>query len=293
MARRSKLPMRLAWAVLAALPAATLAGPAAAGAAATVYRSPPGSFSREPTTAPPGELRVCADPNNMPFSNRKRQGFENKLAEIIAKGLHDKLSYYWRPQRRGFVRMTLYAGKCDVIMGTTASDMLATTRPYYTSTYVFVSRKDSDLTFSSLSAPELHHLKIGVQLIGDDGSNTPPAYVLGKENIVDNVVGYSVVGDYSQPSPPSAIVKAVERGDIDIAAVWGPLAGYFAKKSPVPLRLTPISDTAQYLPLIFRYPISIGVRQLDVPLRDRIDEVLFAKRDEIRKLLDSYGVPQL
>lgn len=290
MARRSDALLRLAWAALTAAVPALIAGPAAA---ATVYRNPPGSFSREPTTSPTRTLKVCADPNNMPFSNRKRQGFENKLAEIVARALGDRLSYYWWPQRRAFVRMTLYAGKCDVIMGTTSSDMLATTRPYYTSTYVFVSRRDRDLTFSSLSAPQLRHLKIGVQLIGDDGSNTPPAYILGKEGMVQNVVGYSVVGDYSEPSPPSDIVKAVERGDIDIAAVWGPLAGYFARISPVPLRVTPITDTAKYLPLVFRYPISVGVRQLDVPLRDRIDEVLYAKRAEIRKLLDSYGVPQL
>ncbi len=115
--------------------------------------------------------------------------------------------------------------------------------PYYRSSYVFVSRADRHLDIASIKDPRLRTLKIGVQLIGDDGFNTPPPHALAAQGIVDNLVGYTVYGDYRKANPPAAIVAAVERGDVDIAAVWGPLAGYFAKQSPVPLTVTPITDT--------------------------------------------------
>jgi mxaJ protein len=144
------------------------------------------------------ELRVCADPNNLPFSNRKGEGFENHLAQLIAGELDATVRYTWFPQRRGFIRNTLAADSCDVIMGIPEhSERVLTTRPYYRSTYVFVSRKDRGLKIRSFDDPALRKLKIGVQLIGDDYHNTPPVHALSRRGIVGNLVGYSVYGDYT------------------------------------------------------------------------------------------------
>jgi mxaJ protein len=238
-------------------------------------------------------LRVCADPNNMPFSNRKGEGFENNLAELVASELGMSVAYTWRPQRRGFVRDTLNAHKCDVIMGIPKLETIATTRSYYRSGYVFVSRADRNLSFGAIDAPELKDLRVGVHLIGDDGSNTPPSHALAQQGIVNNVVGYSIYGDYREDSPPLRLLEAVERGEVDIAAVWGPLAGYYAKKSGVPLRLEPITGAERYLPLVFHFSISMGVRKYEDELLDKLNEVILTKRAEIRAILEEYGVPLL
>ncbi len=238
-------------------------------------------------------LRVCADPNNLPFSNEKGEGFENKLAELVADALGKKVEYYWHAQRRGFIRQTLNAGKCDVVMGVPKLDFLGTTRPYYRSAYVFVSRADDHLSFTSMNAPELRNLRIGVHLIGDDGANTPPAHALGEQGMVDNVAGYMIYGDYREDSPPKRLIEAVADGEVDVAAAWGPLAGYYAKRSPVPLHLARITDTVSYLPLVFQYSISMGVRRHDDKLKDQLDEVIEARREEIAALLDAFGVPQV
>jgi mxaJ protein len=240
-----------------------------------------------------GVLRVCADPNNLPFSNAAGEGLENALAEIVAGALGWDLRYTWHAQRRGFLRQTLNAGQCDVVMGLPNLDMLTTTRPYYRSSYVFVTRADCDLTFSSIKAPELRELRIGVHLIGDDGSNTPPAHALGEQGIVDNVVGYTVYGDYREEAPPMRLLDAVVAGEIDVAAVWGPLGGYYAGRSDVALRVVPITDTVEFLPLIFQYSIAMGVRKDDDALRRRLDRVLSERRADIEALLERYGVPTL
>jgi len=240
-------------------------------------------------------FRVCADPNNLPFSNREKQGFENKLAELVAAELGEKVTYSWHAQRRGFVRETLKAKKCDVVMGVPAHyDLVETTIPYYRSSYVFISRADRHLDISSIKDPRLRDLqKIGVQLIGDDGFNTPPVHALSRQGIVKNLVGYTVYGDYRVPNPPARIVTAVERGDVDIAAVWGPLAGYFAKQSPAPLTVTPITDTASFAPLIFNYDIAMGVRKRDDALKTKLDDIIARKQPQITALLHEYGIPTL
>jgi mxaJ protein len=141
-------------------------------------------------------LRVCADPNNLPFSNQREEGLENEVARLVARELHATLEYEWSPQRRGFVRNTLAAGKCDVIIEVPAGyHRTLTTRPWYRSTYVFVSRKDRGIALRSFDDPMLRELRIGVQMIGDDYANTPPAHALGKRGLAQNVVGYPVYGD--------------------------------------------------------------------------------------------------
>jgi mxaJ protein len=242
--------------------------------------------------APDNRLRVCADPNNLPFSNQTEAGFENKLANMIAEHLGKQVSYTWWAQRRGFIRNTLKAGKCDVVMGVPLGyDLVETTKPYYRSTYVFVSRQDRHLDLESLLDPRLHQLTIGVHLIGDEGNNPPPAQALGQEGIVDNVRGYSIYGDYRQADPPARLIEAVEDGDIDVAAAWGPLGGYFANTSPVPLTVVPIRDGERFAPQQFQFAIAMGVRKGDYALCDQLNAFIDAHRSEITVLLRSYGVP--
>jgi mxaJ protein len=244
--------------------------------------------------APQQVLRVCADPNNLPFSNQKKQGFENRLAELIARDLGARVEYTWWAQRRGFARNTLNAGECDLIAGVPSSYELAlTTRPYYRSTYVFVSRKADALHISSLNDPRLRSLKVGVQIIGDDYSNSPPAHALANRGITNNVRGYSVLGDYRQQNPPARIVDAVTNGEIDVAIAWGPMAGYFAQKAGIPLDVAPVSPQIDppYLPFVF--DISMAVRRSDAALRARIDQVLQERKAEIDRLLDEYHIPRV
>jgi mxaJ protein len=238
-------------------------------------------------------LRVCADPNNLPFSNRQEQGLENKLARLVADDLGATLTYTWWAQRRGFFRNTLKAGLCDAVMGVPSElEMTAHTRPYYRSTYVFVFRADRGDLVRSLDDPALRRLRVGVQLAGDDYANTPPAHALARRNIVSNVVGFTLYGDYAQPNPPARIVDAVSRGDVDVAIVWGPLAGYFATRSKVPLRVVPVTPSGDGPSLPFVFDISVGVRHGDDKLRTAIDGVLERRRADVARLLDEYGVPR-
>ena len=255
----------------------------------------PASVAAAPTfTRPPGVLRVCADPNNLPFSNERGEGFENKLAELLAQELGERVEYTWWAQRRGFFRNTLRAGVCDVVLGVPQGFELAlTTKPYYRSTYVFLYRKDSGLKIGSFDDPLLKKLQIGVQIIGDDFSNAPPAHALGRRNVVGNVKGFTVYGDYSKANPPARIVEAVEKRDVDVAIVWGPLAGYFAKQSKVPMEVVPVSPQIDQPFLPFVFDISMGVRRDDQDLKDRLDEILEKRRTEIDQLLEDYRVPRV
>jgi mxaJ protein len=242
--------------------------------------------------AEPNTLRVCADPNNLPFSNRAGEGFENKLAEMVAQKFGKATAYTWWAQRRGFIRHTLKAGDCDLVMGVPAHyDLVETTRPYYRSTYVFVSRTARHLQLDAIDDPQLRSLTIGVHLIGDDGNNTPPAHALGQQRIIDNVRGFMIYGDYREPDPPARLIEAVERGEIDIAAAWGPLAGFAARKSEIPLTVTPIVAGERFAPQQFQFDIAMGVRKGDHALRDQLNDFIAQNSAEITALLASYGVP--
>jgi mxaJ protein len=249
-----------------------------------------GIAARSPKTVAP--LRVCADPNNLPFSDSSGAGFENRIAALIGSELHRPLAYQWWAQRRGFVRSTLNAGTCDLVVGTAAGmEMLATTRPYYTSTYVFVTRRDRNIRVASLNDSALHHLRVGVQLIGDDFANTPPAHALANRGIIRNVVGYPVYGDYAHANPGARIVNAVAAGEVDVAVVWGPVAGYYAARSPVPLKLVPVTPKIDlpYLPFVF--DIAMGVRRGDSTFRKELDEVIVKRASSIDSILAAYNVP--
>ncbi len=236
-------------------------------------------------------LTICADPNNLPFSNKAGEGFENRIATALASQLHAKLRYIWWAQRRGYVRNTVSAHKCDLWMGVASGlDRLATSRPYYRASYVFVSRRDRHLAGLSLDDPRLRSLKIGVQMVGDDGVNTPPAHALSRRGIIANVRGYMLYGDYSRPNPPARIVSAVADGDIDVGLVWGPLANWSAKQSNVPLQIDPVTpwlDDSQW-PMV--YDISIGVAKDDPALLRDVDRALVALHGRIDAILKDYGI---
>jgi mxaJ protein len=252
----------------------------------------PARTSHLGASAPP--LRVCADPNNLPFSNRRREGFENRLAALLATDLHRQLRYVWLPERRGYIRRTLGAGLCDVVLGVPEHlETVLPTRPYYRSTYVFLSRADDPRVVRSLDDSLLRTLRVGVHLIGDDYQNTPPAHALARRHVVGNVVGYTIYGDYAKPNPPSDIVAAVTRGDIDLAIVWGPFAGYFGPRQPVKLRILPVQPPSDGPSLPFTFAMALGVARRDTLLRDRLDAILVRRRPEIERLLDRYGVPRV
>lgn len=239
-------------------------------------------------------LRVCADPNNLPFSNDKGEGFENKIASLIARDMGASVRYTWWAQRRGFIRNTLNASACDVVIGVPASfDLTAVTRPYYRSSYVFVTRRDRGLHLQSYDDPALRKLRIGVQLVGDDGANTPPVHALGARGFRGNLKGYLLYGDYRKPHPPSRIIDGVVNGEVDVAIVWGPLAGYFAAKQPVPLDISAVSPQVDlpFMPQVF--DIAIGVRRQDRSLRDTLNAILGREQKAIEKILDSYHVPRV
>ena len=271
---------------------------AAVAAAARVWVKPDTTSVAQTAGAASGSsrtsLRVCADPNNLPFSNDRGEGLENQLAELLARDLGTRVSYTWWAQRRGFIRNTLSAGLCDVVMGLpTGMAQASTTRPYYRSTYVFVSRRARHLTLRSLDDPSLRRLRIGVQMIGDDFNNSPPAHALSSRGLVRNVVGYSVLGDYRQPNPPARIVDAVAKGDIDAAVVWGPLAGYFAQHEGVALDVSPISPQMDGPMRPFVFDISMAVRRNDEGLRRELDEFIARRRAAIDAILARYGVPRV
>jgi quinoprotein dehydrogenase-associated probable ABC transporter substrate-binding protein len=237
-----------------------------------------------------GDLRVCADPNNLPFSKADGSGFENKIAAILAEELNAKLTYTWFAQRRGFLRNTLKRGKCDVVMGYPPNfGLLRSSLPYYRSSYVFV-RRAGEPQISSFDDPALRRLKIGVQLIGDDGANTPPVLALAKRGIVANVRGFPVYGDYRTSAPLSPIMKAVADGDVDVAVVWGPTAGYFASREGVPLALSPVLLDPKLLTQPMTFDIAVGVRKSDAALATAINVAISKRHEDIARILRDYGV---
>ena len=237
-------------------------------------------------------LRVCADPQNMPFSNRKREGFDNKIADVIARELGDSVSYAWWPSRRGYLRNTLSAGTCDLVIGVPVGfDPVATSKPYYRSTYYIVSRADKKLGITSLDDARLKKLRVGVNLLDGDYTNTPPAHALSAHGITGiGVVGFP--GFYDEEHQPGEIIDSLAKGNIDVALVWGPIAGWFAKKSGVPMSMTALPDSDS-VDLPFAYSVAIGTRRSDRELRTLIDDILVRKKQEIDKILMEYNVPTL
>jgi mxaJ protein len=245
-----------------------------------------------PNVGKPGVIRVCADPDNMPLSNQKGEGYEQKIAELIAKEWNSKIEYAWWPVRRGFFSRALNGRYCDIaIEAPSGLDMAGVTKPYFRSGYVFVTRKDSGLDIKSLADPRLKKLKIGVNLLNSDAENTPPAMALSRYGVVGNLVGFNTF--YSDSVRPEDIINAVAKKDIDVAIVWGPLAGYFARSAPAPLVLYTLTERDSLSDFPFQFNIAMGVRRRDRALRDSLQAVLDRRAPEIRAILKEYGVPVL
>lgn len=235
------------------------------------------------------ELRVCGDPNNLPFSSEKLDGIENKIAEVVAKDLGMTVVYFWWPHQRGLIKRVLGAKHCDVMLGIPKGyDPVLWTKPYYRTGYVMAFRKDRKLKLRSLDDPALKTLKIGVQV------NTPPHDALGRRGIADNIVGYQLMFDsnFHAEDYPGKVVEDVLAGQIDVAMVWGPIAGYFAKKKGAPLEIVPIDDPSNPS-LPFAFDISMGVRKADKELKEQLEGALARRHDDIEHILEDFGVPLL
>lgn len=233
-------------------------------------------------------LRVCADPDNLPYSSRDGSGFENRIAQLVAAELHARLEYAWFPAYRGFVRKTMGEGLCDVFMGVpTGFERVATTRPYYRSSYVFVSRPATAI--ASFDDPRLAHARVGVQLVGNDMAATPAAFALAARGITGRVTGFPMMGD-----GPAAqrIVRALADGQLDTALVWGPQAGYFAARAGAPLAVSIAAAPAEAEGMPFEFSVSMGVRRGDTALRDALDAVIGKRRADIDAILAAYDVPR-
>ncbi len=233
------------------------------------------------------KLRVCADPNNLPFSNKRGEGFENKIAELVAKELGATLTYYWWPHQRGLVRNTLGAERCDVLIGvpTEYGRVLAST-PYYRTGYVIAYVKDRDFQVTSLDDSILNKLRIGVY------SNSPPHMALAQRGLIyDNLVQYSLFYDWEHSEEfLEEPVKDLIDGKIDVAMIWGPVVGYCVKKySGCGLQLVPIKEENPHWPMSFA--ISMGVKRGNKELKAQLEQVLEGKQAEIRQILEEYGVP--
>lgn len=233
------------------------------------------------------QLRVCGDPDNLPFSNKKSEGFENKIAEVIAKELKVELTYFWWPHQRGLVRRAVRPGLCDVMISIPQGwDPVLWTKPYYRSAYVMIYPKDRGFRVTSLDDPILKRLKIGVHI------NTPPAEALANRGIRANVVGYSLFYD-STNERPDKIIQDLIAGEIDVVLDWGPTAGYFVKQlnGSLPLEVVPLQGGEPGIPFTFEF--SMGVREGNTALKAELEQAISKRRVEIRKILEDYGVPLL
>jgi quinoprotein dehydrogenase-associated probable ABC transporter substrate-binding protein/PQQ-dependent catabolism-associated CXXCW motif protein len=262
----------------AVLAAAVVSG-GVAGAATT-------GFAQVGELVDPHRLRVCADPANLPYSNQAGEGFENKIAELLAKKLGREIAYTWFPQSVGFVRSTLGAGRCDLVIGVaTTNELMQNSNPYYRSGYVLVQRAAADRKASSLHDPVLEDLKIGAV------ARTPPVTLLAQRGLLDHLRPYQLVVDTRYESPGRQMVEDVASGQIDAGVLWGPIAGYWAQRQAVPLEITPLVGEDQGVRLDFR--ISMGMRRNEPDWKRQINELLAANQDEITAILLDYSVPLL
>jgi quinoprotein dehydrogenase-associated probable ABC transporter substrate-binding protein len=267
---------------------------------AAALLAPSGSaLAQEAGAATDKVLRVCEDPNNLPFSNRAGEGFENKIAELFARELGWKLEYTWFPQRMGFIRNTLRRRDpntnqfaCDLVMGVPAGfELASTTKPYYRSIYALVYLKGKGL--DSVQAPadliKLEPAKLRALKLGVTGG-TPPADWLLKYGLFNQVVSYQTQSGDPERYPGEIVEKDLAAGKIDVAFVWGPIAGYFAKNAAAGMALVPFEPAPD---IHFDFRIAMGVRFGEREWKDRIERLIEANRGPIQAILAAYGVPQL
>jgi quinoprotein dehydrogenase-associated probable ABC transporter substrate-binding protein len=232
------------------------------------------------------ELRVCADPNNLPFSDERKEGFENKIAELMGGELGLKVDYAWFPQVIGFVRNTLQAHLCDLVIGTVAGDeIMQTTNPYYFTTYVMFYRSDKGLAFDGVQDPGLARRRLGVV------AGTPPADLLVRHDLMSRTKPYALTIDTRAESPTHDMVQDVVDGTIDAGFLWGPIAGYYRKRDALPLTLVPLKSEPGAARMA--YHIAMGVRGNEPEWRRRVNTAIVKRQAEITVILRDYGVPLL
>jgi len=235
----------------------------------------------------PKVLRVCADPRNMPFSNEKGEGFENKLAELFAAKLQKKLDYMYFPQATGFVRVTLGSHRCDVIMGFPQGDDLAQgTNPYYRTAYALITKKGSGLDdVTTLEDEQLKGKHIGIV------AGTPPATNMAAAGLMANAKPYPLMIDTRVDSSAQAMIDDLNSGAIDAGILWGPMAGFYAKRAATPLLVTPLVKETAGPKLVYR--IGMGVRAADQNWKRQLNRLIQENQPEINKILLDFGVPLL
>jgi len=231
-------------------------------------------------------LRVCADPANLPFSNQAGEGFENKIAGLVAEELSVPVEYTWFPQSTGFVRNTLKARRCDVVIGISLGfELLQNTNPYYRSAYVMLFRDDGGPELASLSDPALKSARIGLV------AGTPPATMVALNGLMGQVRPYHLQADTRFDHPGRKLVKDLAKGDIDVGLLWGPIAGYFAKQQDVPLKVVPLLTNGG--PVRMDYRITMGLRFNEPEWKRQLNDIIKRRRADIDAILNDYGVPLL
>jgi quinoprotein dehydrogenase-associated probable ABC transporter substrate-binding protein len=235
----------------------------------------------------PQVFRACGDPRNLPFSNDKGEGFENKLAELLSAKLGKKLSYTYFPQATGFVRMTLGSHRCDVIMGfPQGDDQAQVTVPYYRTTYALVAKPGSGLEdVTAFDDPKLRDKRIGVV------AKTPPSTYMAINGLLGRAKSYPLFIDTRSDSSAQAMMDDLARGDIDCGILWGPMAGYYASKANPPLIVVPLTKETTGPQMIFR--IGMAVRPADQEWKRTLNRLIMENQAEINRLLISYNVPLL
>jgi len=235
----------------------------------------------------PKVLRVCADPNNLPFSNEKGEGFENKVSELLAAKLDKKLAYVWYPQATGFVRNTLGAHRCDLIPGFPQGDELVqSTNPYYRTAYALVIKPGTSLDdLDRLGDPRLAGKRIGIV------AGTPPATYLAVNGLMRSAKPYPLVVDTRVDSSAQAMMRDLANGEIDVGILWGPMAGYYARQANPPLRVVPLLKESGGPQLAFR--IAMGVRATDQNWKRQLNRLIAENQGDLNRLLLSFGVPLL
>ncbi len=231
-------------------------------------------------------LRVCSDPASLPFSNHKQQGFENKIADLLAQDLKVPVKYTWYPDATGFLRNTLNARRCDLVMGiASGAELVLNTNPYYRSSYVIVTRRKDNLDITELHDPRLKKLKIGLT------AGTPPSDVIAAQGLMGNVRPYQLVVDTRFDAPGKLMIEDLAKGEIDVALLWGPIAGYYAKNYGDQLTVTPLVKEAKDARMDFY--ITMGVRPNEIEWKRQIDKLIKDNRDKIVAILKDYGIPLL
>jgi quinoprotein dehydrogenase-associated probable ABC transporter substrate-binding protein len=232
------------------------------------------------------ELRVCADPNNLPFSNERQEGFENKIAQVMGDELKLPVSYVWFPQVIGFVRNTLRLRRCDIVMGTVAGDdIMQTTNPYYYSTYVMVFRSDRGQRPSGIDDPALRTMRLGIV------AATPPSDLLVRRGLIGNAKPYALIVDTRYEAPARQMVEDIVAGEIDVGFLWGPIAGFYAKHEKLPLTFTALASEPNAPRMDYR--IAMGVRANEPEWRRRVNAAILKRQPDLTAILHEYGVPLL